>query len=129
MRASSRVPVLLLAALLAACAPAGTGGPGRSSDLITAEEIQANPSPNAYELIRKLHPTWLRGRGVTSIQDPVAANSIVVYLDETRYGGLESLRQLSTSGIRAIRYLSPASPGVRIQGNENAYVIQIVMER
>lgn len=129
MPTSPRVLVLLLGALLAACAPAGTGGPGRSSDLITAEEIQANPSPNTYELIRKLHPTWLRGRGVTSIRDPLAANSIVVYLDEARYGGLESLRQLSTSGIRAIRYLSPASPGVRIQGNENAYVIQIVMER
>lgn len=129
MRAPPRVLVRLAAALLAACAPAGTGGPGRSSDMITAEEIQANPSPNTYELIRKLHPTWLRGRGVTSLRDPAAANSIVVYLDETRFGGLESLRQLSTSGIRAIRYLSPASPGVRIQGNENAYVIQVLMER
>lgn len=128
MRATPRVLVLLLAAL-AACAPAGTGGPGGSSDLITAQEIQANPSPNIYELIRKLHPTWLRGRGVTTLRDPAAANAIVVYLDETRYGGVESLRQLSTSGIRAIRYLSPASPGVRVQGNENAYVIQIVMER
>ena len=129
MRASPRVLVLLLVSLLAACAPAGTGGPGRSSDLITAAEIQANPSPNAYELIRKLHPTWLRGRGSTSLREPSAANSIVVYLDEARFGGVDSLRQLSTSGIHAIRYLSPASPGVRIQGNENAYVIQVVLER
>ena len=129
MRAIPRVLVLLLAVLAAACAPAGTAGPGRSSDLITAAEIQANPSPNAYELIRKLHPTWLRGRGATTIRDPLAANSIVVYLDEARYGGVDSLRQLSTTGVRAIRYLSPASPGVRIQGNENAYVIQVVMER
>jgi hypothetical protein len=108
MRAIPRALVLRLAALPASCAPAGTGGPGRSSDPITAEEIQANPSPDTYAPIRKLHPAWLRGRGVTSIRDPLAANSIVVYLDETRCGRLERLRQLSTTGIRAIRYLSPA---------------------
>lgn len=128
MRALPRFLLALLVTLLAACAAANTGGPGRSSDLITAEEIQANPSPNAYDLVRKLRPTWLRGRGVTSIQDPVAAGAIVVYLDESRFGGVESLRQISTSGIRSIRYLTPSSPGVRIQGNENAYVIQVRLE-
>lgn len=129
MRASPRALALLLVALLAACVPGGTAGPGRSSDLITAEEIRENPSPNAYELIRKLHPTWLRGRGSTTLREPSAANSIVVYLDETRYGGVDALRQMSTAGVHAIRYLTPSSPGVRIQGNENAYVIQLVMER
>lgn len=128
MRALPRALPVLLLALLAACAPAAAGGPGRSSDLITAEEIQANPSPNAYELVRKLRPTWLRGRGVTSLRDPVAAGAIVVYLDESRFGGVEALRQISTSGVRSIRYLTPSSPGVRIQGNENAYVIQVRLE-
>lgn len=128
VRASLRILAVLLLALLPACAPAGAGGHGRSSDLITAEEIAANPSPSAYELVRKLRPTWLRGRGVTSLRDPAAAGAIVVYLDESRFGGVESLRQVSASGIRSIRYLTPSSPGVRIRGNENAYVIQVRLE-
>lgn len=89
--------------IIAACA--STGGPDASSRFgeITAAEVKAaTTTSDAYLLIQKLRPNWLRQRGVSSINNP---SPRVVYMDNMRLGGLGSLRQIPVASIERIRFL------------------------
>ncbi|HJQ12607.1 MAG TPA: hypothetical protein VJ840_16360 [Gemmatimonadaceae bacterium] len=98
------------AALLSACASSsqGTSTPRptsqqSSSDFITSVEVAATPVSNAYDLISRLRPNWLRVE-TGSIRSGTRSQIIVVYLDDTRLGDVTTLRTISTSGIQSLRY-------------------------
>lgn len=104
--------VVAATALLAACASSG-GSPrpatssGSTSDLVTSAEIEATPVSNVYDLVNRLRPRWLSvsGTKVGSISGgSVQRQMIVVYLDGSRLGGVESLRSITTGSIKSMRY-------------------------
>jgi hypothetical protein len=70
-------------------------------NVISLEEVEAARVDNAYELVRMLHPMWLRKRGSSSIQND---GDIIVYLNDTRMGGPDVLRQIETISITSIRF-------------------------
>ena|SRR2546430_12236483 len=108
--------MLLAAALLSACASASTTS-GTSSghantresspDYITSVEVAATPVTNVYDLISRLRPQWLRTQ-TGSIGSNTRSQVVVVYLDDTRIGDLQSLRTISTSGVATLRYYDAA---------------------
>lgn len=108
MRASlSLAGVLALAMVLSGCA-AGTVGSGgtRSSDLITIEEIDGTSHATAHELIAALRPQWLRVRPANSFSGArnaggAASNEVVVYVDNLRLGGAESLHGVRAEAVRS----------------------------
>lgn len=75
----------------------------RSSDVITAEELNATGESNVYMAVQRLRPQWLRARprGQTRMAGP--ESGVVVYIDATRYGSLNSLQSLAIGGIYEIR--------------------------
>ena len=90
---------------LAACASTGPARSApRSSDQITPAEIASSSANNAYELIERLRPNWLRTT-IGSIGAGARTQIIVVYLDGIRLGDIGSLRQLSVSGIKSMQWL------------------------
>ena len=96
---------------LSACASSGAstgGGARRSADQITYAEISTASALNAYDLINRLRPNWLRAPATGSIGGGVRSQIIAVYLDGHRLGDLESLRTLSTDGIRSMQWLDAA---------------------
>jgi hypothetical protein len=99
-----------LAALLCACASAPSGTSTArprttesAPDYITSVEVAATPVANVYDLISRLRPTWLRTQP-GSIRGNTRNQVVVVYLDDTRIGDLQSLRTISTSGVATLRY-------------------------
>ena len=132
MMGSRLFTALVSSALLVGCASASTtSGATRNPNLITAEEIAQNSSSNAYELIQRLRPSFLRTRGAahgapmngTNTIEPV---EIVVYLNETRLGGSEQLRQLPTTDIREIHYYSASDATTKWGTGHSAGAIQII---
>ncbi|HUF66456.1 MAG TPA: hypothetical protein VMM17_10835 [Gemmatimonadaceae bacterium] len=118
----SKLVTFLAVAMLAlgAAACASSSGPTsgtrstRSPDLITKADIDAASTGTAYDLISRLRPQWLRATTVGSVSTGPAGerasaagqvHGIVVYLDNVRLGGLESLRTISTGSINSVRYL------------------------
>jgi len=94
------------ALLLVSCASApSTPAPRRDRNLITAEEIAAEPATSAAELLERLRPTWLRNRGPTSIGSG-APSYPIVYIDEVRSGGPEALSRVSSQIVREIRFIN-----------------------
>jgi len=108
--------LLALALTVSACkSGGGTDTPGsvstrpatRDPDRITGDQIQeglANGLGNAYDLVARLHPNWLRSQGRQSVQ---------VWMDNQRMGGVSSLRNMSLSGLASIRYLRPSEAQAR----------------
>lgn len=97
-----------IALVIGACAPAGgtteSGVRSRSNrDVITAEEVQATNRNTVYEVVQRLHPQWLRSRGVATM-DPGGAG-IVVLLNGSRIGGISALRQIPANGVSSIEYV------------------------
>ena len=91
-------------------APAGTtASVRRSANVITAAELQNTTARNLRDAVQQLRPQWLRSRGVTSMGGTARTGgqgaALAVYLDNTRFGGVESLQNLSPQGVIELRYL------------------------
>jgi len=123
------IPVLVLA--IAGCAPAagaGDGAPRRQANRITTEEIRQAQTQNAYDMIRALRPAWLQTRGAQSITNP-GAGQVVVYLDGTRAGGAETLRQIPALDVESAHYLSGPEAGSRFGLDHTGGAILITTRR
>ncbi len=105
MRRGPRPLMLLL--LAAACAPAvgGGGGGGGAGNSITREMIDDPSSQNAYTIVQRMRPRWLSPRTQGTITNPEPSFA-QVYVDEVRYGPIDSLHRIAGTQIQRIDYLS-----------------------
>ena len=101
MRASLRTVAAAGLALAAACtshrkdAAAGTGSRVNHSE-ISYEQIEALHVTNLYDAVQALHSTWLSTRGTDSFRTP---SQVWVYLDDTKLGGVETLRDIAATSV------------------------------
>lgn len=71
--------------------------PSASRHVLFADELKGVPGSNAYDVVRRLRPAFLRTRG------PLHAP--IVFLDHMRLGGVNELRQIPSATIQEVRYL------------------------
>jgi hypothetical protein len=115
----------LLSAALVACFSACAALPQAPGDpaMILADEIGACDARNAYEVVERLRPRWLRGgRSHSTRLDTV----ILVYYDGIRLGGLEALRDLPVEHVRHIRVVGSAEAGM-LPGLGSQHVERAIM--
>src|SRR5687767_15363671 len=116
--------VVLVALILAAAGCGARQIPGQRVDrnVITAEQISANGYRTAFDAVEALRAPWLITR-----PDGLNTNrEVLVYLDESRLGGAETLRQMNASQIRLIRYIDAATAINRWGVDHGQGVIMVV---
>ena len=96
---------------------------GRS--VISFYEISEASVDNAYDIVRLLRPEWLNTRPPDELYE-LEAESSAVYLDDFRYGGIESLHSVHVSTIESIRFISAAMATARWGPGNALGVIQII---
>ncbi|MBM4182913.1 MAG: hypothetical protein FJ207_01660 [Gemmatimonadetes bacterium] len=98
--------LLLPVALIGwACASGGGGGGGGggTGNLITREQF--NPEDdNAYLIVRRLRPGWLRPRSQATFRNAEPAFP-QVHLDRAHIGDANALESISATQIGSIEYL------------------------
>ena len=105
---------LVLAASAACASSGGTGTQPEvqqsSRDKVTSMEISSIPASNAYDLVTRLRPQWLKSYGVASIggnSGSRASNPLTfVYLDGSKMGEIDVLKSISSSGIKSMEWIS-----------------------
>lgn len=116
MRLNMLSPIVALA--VAACASGSASSSStaaRSRDLITVEEMRKAGAANAYDLITTLRPNWLNIRGEHSFRETARTQdrsevvtpgvpTLVIYLDNARLGGAETLRQVLVPTLMSVQY-------------------------
>ena len=100
--------------------------PRRSSTLITREELLATNAPDAYQAVERLHPDWLRGRGLTSLTG--TPPKVVVYLDGQRLGEVSMLTRFTLNGIKEIRFHNASDATQRWGTGHSAGVIEVLTQ-
>jgi hypothetical protein len=121
--------ILAVAALLGCASSGSTTGNRALPDRVTASEIATTSTSNAWDLINRLRPQWLRAQNVGSISGRVASTQAgVVYVDGIRFGDTSSLRTLTSSGITNMQWLDAARaqtllPGLSSESIAGAIVI------
>ena len=109
-RAFTRVRGLFLIAaclVVSSCSTGGSRATRSLPDQLTQAEIDAASAITAFELINRLRPGWLRPPNTGSLSG-IRSQLILVYLDGQRLGDVHSLRTLSKTGIRSMRWLDAA---------------------
>jgi hypothetical protein len=120
----ARAAAVALVALLSACAANG-GVPGGDPDRITQEEIAASGALNAYELVQRARPAWLRRRIDTRAGGRELETLVLV--NGSRYGYLTSLRDIPTETIGSMRFMDGSEAQSMLMGSdlEIGAVIQV----
>lgn len=117
--------LVAIVASATACGSTRTGATApRNADVITAEELERSGTGSVYQAIERLRPRFLRARGPSSIQDP-AADLVVVYVDHSRIGYADVLRDMQANEIREIRYLNASEATSRFGTGHAAGVILV----
>lgn len=107
------IALLLIITSATACASGqpSSGDVGRpDANLITQEQIRHHNFRNAYDAVQALHPNWLETKGVDSLRNP---SQVLVYVDNSRMGGINELRYVASAGIGYIRYYNGTEASTR----------------
>ena len=118
----------LVLSVLPACATSGESSSSGDANVITYEEIEEISVNTAHDVVDRLRPRWLRSRGRTSLENPTAGMP-VVYLGSSRFGGLDSLHEISSDDIEELRYFSASQATTRFGTGHDGGVIQITLRR
>jgi hypothetical protein len=106
----------------AACTGSGMSRSSGDPNEITREEIQrVEQVSSAYSVVQRLRPNWLRKRGPSSVSNP---GNIIVYVEGSRYGAPESLRQLDPLNVASMRWLTDDQATTRYgTGHDNGVIL------
>jgi hypothetical protein len=128
-RTTSLATTLAVFLFAAACASTGEPRSGSSdTSVITEEEVANSHAANAYDLVQSLRPRWLNIRGQSSLGtttrrgidggnvDVMVEQDIPIYLDGTRIGGVETLRNVSTRELARLERLNAGTATQRFGG-------------
>jgi hypothetical protein len=125
--------LFVLMALFSACSSMKEGSTGGvRGDVLTAEEIATTNAHNAYDAISLRRPFFLKSRGMRSLHEAPAGQTVqypVVYMDRMYYGDLESLKDISVNVIFEIRYLDFNAATVQFGTGHSGGIILILTKR
>ena len=107
-RLPETIAVYALVVAIAACASSGTGGVSTrtSPDKISRSEITASSATNAYEVISRLRPNWLRPPATATIGGGVVrSQALLVYLNNQRLEDVNALKSISAEGLDTAQWI------------------------
>jgi hypothetical protein len=101
------------------------GAPVSSANVITRQQIVESNVRTAYEVVRKLQPSWLRKRSRgAGTPDPVR-----VYVDGANRGEVDQLRLMDAATVGEMRYLNSADATTRFGTGHTSGAILVVSVR
>lgn len=120
------ITAIVFSILLVTAGCAGMAGDGSVSsggmDMIQREEVLAANRGSAYEVIEVLRPQWLRMRSEQSV---LGEDGILVYVDNVRYGDLDSLRGVNARDIFQVQRFNATAASQRWGPGHSQGVISI----
>ncbi|MEX2155953.1 MAG: hypothetical protein WD773_03835 [Gemmatimonadales bacterium] len=96
----------------------------RSSNVLIEEDIRRFDASDAYDIVQRLRPNWLRRRGPTNPRNR-ASGEVTVYVDGVAFGNAAALRNIPAGNVVGITYLSAADATLRFGPRQTGAVIEV----
>ena len=93
----------------------------RASNLLLPDQIPGARGLDLYTVVTRHRALWLVARGTSSI----GAGEPIVYLDDVRYGGVETRRGVTATSIRLARFLSGPQAHLKYGVNHSEGAIEL----
>ena len=122
------IAALVLATAQAGCAMRPATGTAADRNRVSGEDLAATNSQMVYDALQLLKPEWMTGRGPISLTDAAEARPNV-YMNGTRMGDLDYLREVYVSDVAEVRYWPSGEAGARFGMGNPRGVIEIVGRR
>lgn len=119
--------VLLTGDITGCAANREANGPSRNTGLLTLDEIESAHQPTLLDVVRALRPMWLRQLS-TTVQNTQDAG-VVVYVDDQRVGGINVLREMTSTAATSLRFYSASEAQSRFGLGNLQGVIQVTTAR
>ena len=100
----------------------------RNPNVLIEEDILGAEATDAYEVVQRLRPNWLRRRGPTSRRSP-GSGDVTVYVDGVQYGDVSTLRSMPVGDMVGMAYFSAADATVKFGGRQGGAVIEVYTRR
>lgn len=127
MRRLSFVVIVLGVMVSAACAagpPGESTGRSRGSGTITREDLAALSQFNAFQVVRRLRPQWLRSRGVANLDGRQLLPVVIV--DRTPRGDPRELQQIAADDVERISFMSARDATTRYGTGYPGGIIEVI---
>lgn len=114
----------VLVVIVSGCASTGTAERRNrpNPNLLTAIELENTETSNVYDAVRRLRPRWLtaeRSRERTSMS---LSSQTVVFLNSTRLGSVDALRDVPLSGVKRVEFMDGAEATAKLPGLGSGHV-------
>ena len=127
------IPALgvVLIASAAACSTRRAAANVAERNVVTREELAATNARMVYQALERVRPAWLTSRGPANMGNVREATEATanVYMNGSRLGDLEYLRQVYVSDVHEVRFWNPGEAGARFGMGNPRGVIEIVPRR
>jgi len=123
-RVANVATVAISLALTMACSKAARSRHESDVDrsVITEEQISSQHYQNLFDAVQALRSNWLQTRGTDSFVNP---SQVWVYLDNMRYGGVQTLANISPKGVISISHFNGVEATARWGIGHSAGVIYV----
>jgi hypothetical protein len=125
------------------CSSATTGAakssaaPKADPDVISTAEIDSQQWRDAYDIVQVLRPSWFsrksgsastRRIGVSASNSAIGAG-LLVYIDNSRMGGVDALRQIRPNSIESLTFMDAATATAKLPGVGTSVITGAIVAR
>jgi hypothetical protein len=115
---------------VASCTRANTSvAPGGSPMVVTEDQIDKLRVANAYEIVMQTHANFLHSRGRESQDSRVPAIPVHVFVDNTYYGDVTTLRGIPAGDVAEIRFYQSYEAQYKFGSGHMGGVIQVITKQ
>lgn len=100
--------------------------PGGDPRVVTEDQITALQAASAYEVVQRTHGDFLHSRGRESLNPAMPAIPVHVFVDDTYYGGVNTLRNIPASDVMEIRFYQSYEAQYKFGSGHLGGVIQVI---
>ncbi|SOD02602.1 hypothetical protein SAMN05216486_10482 [bacterium JGI 053] len=98
----------------------------RSLNTITYEEVRTSRVADAYEVVYRLRPSWLRSpRGMVTFGNTV---DVAVFFNGIRMGTRDALKSIPITSIRTLRFYTATEARQKFGGDTFAGAIEVLSQ-
>lgn len=116
-------------AFLCGCVSTQRTDPGAGISTVTEDEIEAMHAGTAYDVVSRTHSEYLHSRGRQSMDSQIREIPAHVFVDDTYYGAIDTLRGVPASELSEVRFYQAYEAQYKFGSGHMGGVVQLITKR